>query len=178
VPARAQAATTRVKAPPDGVHRPRFTKEGPRRFLIGQYGEVGSATLDRQLFFIDPPDHTRLRRLVARAFTARTVEGLRPRAEEVVGVVDTALERGELDVVNDFAFRIPVRVLATPFAVPDEDCPLLERWGLAGCFCRSAARIPGSWRAGGMRSCTSTTTSLTMSSSAAAIAATRCSTRC
>jgi cytochrome P450 len=111
---------------------PRFTKEGPRRFLIGQYGEVGSATLDRQLFFVDPPDHTRLRRLVARAFSARTVEGLRPRAEWVVGgLVDAAVERGELEVVNEFAFRIPIRVLASLFAVPDEDCPLLERWGLA-----------------------------------------------
>jgi cytochrome P450 len=110
---------------------PRFTKAGPRRFLIGQYGEVGAATLDRQLFFLDPPDHTRLRRLVARAFSARTVEGLRPRAEQVVGgLVDAALERGELEVVNDFAFRIPVRVLAQLFAVPDEDCPLLEGWGL------------------------------------------------
>jgi cytochrome P450 len=111
---------------------PRMTKAGPRQFLIGQYGDVGQRVLDRQLFFVDPPDHTRLRGLVARALTPRTVEGLRPRAEQVVnGLVDAALERGELDVVDQFAFRIPIRVLAGLFAVPDEDCPALEAWGLA-----------------------------------------------
>jgi cytochrome P450 len=112
---------------------PRFTKAGPRQYLIGLYGDVGQRTLDRSLFFLDPPDHTRLRRLVNRAFMTRTVEGLRPRAEQVVGgLVDTAMERGELDLVDDFAFRILLPVIAGPlFAVPDADCPLLEQWGLA-----------------------------------------------
>jgi cytochrome P450 len=111
----------------------RFDKAGPRAFLIGQYGDVGHRTLDRQLFFLDPPDHTRLRQAVARAFTPRVVEGLRPRAARVVnGLVDAALEHGHLDVVDQFAFRIPIRVLAPElFAVPEEDCPHLEQWGLA-----------------------------------------------
>jgi pimeloyl-[acyl-carrier protein] synthase len=110
-----------------------FTKEGPAaKFLIGQYGNVGERMLDRQLFFLDPPDHTRLRSLVARAFTPRRVEGLRPRVEQVVGdLVDATLERGGLDVVSQFAFRIPIRALAGLFAIPEEDCLLVERWGLA-----------------------------------------------
>jgi cytochrome P450 len=111
---------------------PRFAKKGASAFLMGQYGDIGDKTLDRQLFFLDPPDHTRLRRLVAHEFTPRTVESLRPRAEQVIGgLIDAALQRGGMDVVHDFAFRIPIRVLAPLFAIPDEDCPLLERWGLA-----------------------------------------------
>jgi cytochrome P450 len=70
----------------------------------------------------DPPDHTRLRRLVVQAFTARRVEDMRPRIQEIV---DRTLERmaplGHADLIGDFAFRLPVTVICEMLGIPDED---------------------------------------------------------
>jgi cytochrome P450 len=60
----------------------------------------------------DPPDHSRLRRAVARAFTPRRVEGLRPRIQQIADeLLDAVAPRGRADVVRDFAFPLPVRVI-------------------------------------------------------------------
>src|SRR5207249_735273 len=63
------------------------------------------------LLFMDPPDHTRIRGLVSRAFTPRRVELLRAYVERVVGgLLDEAADRVEIDLVADFAYRVPVEV--------------------------------------------------------------------
>src|SRR5512146_48000 len=65
---------------------------------------VQNGMLDRE-----PPDHTRLRRLVSRAFTPATVEGLRPRIEAIVdGLLAAALAKGEFDLIADVAEPLPV----------------------------------------------------------------------
>ena len=74
----------------------------------------------------DPPDHTRLRGLVTRAFTPRTVERLRGR---IVGLVDELLDGfgpGEVDVMDALAFPLPVTVIGEMLGVPAEDRPMLR----------------------------------------------------
>jgi cytochrome P450 len=86
----------------------------------------------RPFLFRDPPDHTRLRGLVAKAFTPRVVEGLRPRTEQIVAqLLDEALERGEMDAVADFAYPLPVRIICDLLGVPAADEPLFHDWSAA-----------------------------------------------
>jgi cytochrome P450 len=82
-----------------------------------------------QLIDMEPPDHTRLRRLISTAFTPRTVEGLRPRVTELVdGLVGAARERGEFDLLADVIERLPVAVIAELLGIPAADRPLLRPW--------------------------------------------------
>jgi cytochrome P450 len=70
----------------------------------------------------NPPDHTRLRRLVSKAFTFRRVEGLRPRIAELAAMYLEPLATGEeIDVMEHFAFPLPVAVIGELVGVPDED---------------------------------------------------------
>ncbi len=82
--------------------------------------------------FRDPPDHTRLRGLVQKAFTPRVVEGLRPRLEEICeGLLDVALERGEIDLVADYAYPLPVQIIVEMLGVPAEDHEQFRVWSHA-----------------------------------------------
>ena len=82
-----------------------------------------------QLIDMEPPDHTRLRRLVSTAFTPRTVEGLRPRVTALVdGLVSAALERGEFDLLADLIELLPVAVIAELLGIPPADRGLLRPW--------------------------------------------------
>jgi cytochrome P450 len=78
----------------------------------------------RSLLFLNPPDHTRLRGLVSKAFTPRTVERLRP---QIVGLVDEILDRFEegepVDVIESLAFPLPVAVIGRMLGVPAADWP-------------------------------------------------------
>jgi cytochrome P450 len=69
----------------------------------------------------DPPDHGRLRGLVVRAFTARRVEDMRPRIQEIVdAIIDRVAPRGHMDLIADFAFRLPVIVICDMLGIPEE----------------------------------------------------------
>jgi cytochrome P450 len=77
----------------------------------------GRAMLDR-----DPPDHTRLRRLVAKAFTPRAIEALRPRITGLVdGMLDAAADRRRVDLVDALAFPLPFTVIAEMLGTPPAD---------------------------------------------------------
>ncbi|MFC6879715.1 MULTISPECIES: cytochrome P450 [Actinomadura] len=86
---------------------------------------------------LEPPTHTRLRRLVAKAFTARMVEGLRPMvralAEDLAGALAA---KGGGDLIAEVAEPLPVTVIAEMLGVPAEDRPLLRPWsaGICGMF--------------------------------------------
>jgi cytochrome P450 len=71
---------------------------------------------------LDPPDHGRLRGLVVRAFTARRIEDMRPRIQAIVdGIIDRLEYQGGMDVIADFAFRLPVIVICDMLGIPEED---------------------------------------------------------
>jgi len=82
-----------------------------------------------QMIDMEPPDHTRLRRLVTKAFTPRTIEALRPRIEAIVaGVIDHARGLGEFDLIADVIEPVPVTVIAELLGVPEGDRHLLRPW--------------------------------------------------
>jgi cytochrome P450 len=75
------------------------------------------------MLVLDPPDRTRLRGLVAKAFTARRVEDMRPRIRALVdGLISTGSRAsGRMDVIRDFAHRLPVIVICDMLGIPEED---------------------------------------------------------
>jgi cytochrome P450 len=69
----------------------------------------------------DPPDHTRLRGLVVKAFTARRVEDMRPRIQQIVDeTLDRIIPQGKMDLIEDFAFRLPVTIICDMLGVPED----------------------------------------------------------
>jgi cytochrome P450 len=116
----------------DLLKDPRFSKDSQK--LTAQELERNGfsdelAMLGRHLLSTDPPDHTRLRSLVAKAFTATRIEGLRPRIKAIAEqLIDQVEGRGEMDVVADFAYFLPVTVIAELLGVPLEDHPRFRAW--------------------------------------------------
>jgi cytochrome P450 len=83
----------------------------------------------RPFLFMDPPEHTRMRSLVSKAFNARVVESLRPRIQELVdSMVGRALERGEMELVSELAYPLPVKVISELLGVPSEDHERFKAW--------------------------------------------------
>jgi cytochrome P450 len=69
----------------------------------------------------DPPDHTRLRGLVVKAFTARRVEDMRPRIQQIVDEnLDRIIPQGKMDLIEDFAYRLPVTIICDMLGIPEE----------------------------------------------------------
>jgi cytochrome P450 len=116
------------------LNDPRFSKDmhaalamGPDVVAEGLPGPVFA----RHMLNVDPPDHTRLRRLVAAAFSVRRIEGLRPRVEAIVDDLLDAIAAvgpdGEVDLVASFAFPLPFTVICELLGVPEQDRPPLGR---------------------------------------------------
>jgi len=77
----------------------------------------------------DPPDHTRMRRLVSKAFTPRAIERLRARIEVLTDELLCGLaRRGTFDVIRDFAVPLPVTVIAETLGIPAADFAMFKRW--------------------------------------------------
>ncbi|MCB1002679.1 MAG: cytochrome P450, partial [Acidimicrobiales bacterium] len=86
----------------------------------------------RAMLNVDPPDHTRLRRLVSKAFTPRMIEGLRPLVERLVDEhLDAVAPTGRMDVIADLAFPLPFTVISEMLGMPDADRDLLRDWSHA-----------------------------------------------
>jgi cytochrome P450 len=85
--------------------------------------------LSRIMLFRDPPDHTRLRGLVNKAFTPRMVESLRPRIQSLVDdLLAKPLAGGAFDLMHDFAEPLPILVIAELLGLPASDRADLKRW--------------------------------------------------
>ncbi|MDP9848213.1 cytochrome P450 [Streptosporangium lutulentum] len=83
---------------------------------------------------VEPPVHTRLRRLVSKAFTPRMVEALRPKVARIAGeLVDGFVERGGGDLISEVAEPLPVTVIAEMLGVPEADRHLLRPWSADIC---------------------------------------------
>lgn len=83
----------------------------------------------RVLLFTDPPDHTRLRTLVNKAFTPRTVERLRSRVEVLVDeILDGVEQGGGMDVIDDLAYPLPAYVICELMGVPASDRDTFRGW--------------------------------------------------
>lgn len=78
---------------------------------------------------LDPPDHTRLRGLVTKAFTPRAIEGLRPRIQAMVDeVLDRAERRGGMELIDELAFPVPFRVISELLDMPTDRAEELREW--------------------------------------------------
>jgi cytochrome P450 len=87
---------------------------------------------DAAMLFVDPPDHTRLRRLVASAFTARRTESLRPRIHRITDdLLDAVRGQDEVDLIDAFAFPLPIQVICELLGVPVEDRDSFRIWSNA-----------------------------------------------
>jgi pimeloyl-[acyl-carrier protein] synthase len=83
----------------------------------------------RSMLVLDPPDHTRLRNLVNKAFTPRTVERLRPRVEAIAAEILDHIDSADgFDLVRDFAYPLPVIVIAEMLGVPAADRAAFQQW--------------------------------------------------
>jgi cytochrome P450 len=81
---------------------------------------------------LDPPDHTRLRRLVSQAFTPSAIERLRPGIQTMVdGVLDVVAERGSMELVDELAFPVPFQVISELLAMPTDRADDLREWSQA-----------------------------------------------
>lgn len=81
------------------------------------------------VIFSDPPDHTRLRTLINKAFTPSTIEKKRPRIQEIVnGLIDQLPDKGMMDLIRDFAFPLPNTIRSEILGLPLEDTDQLKKW--------------------------------------------------
>src|SRR5690242_12371194 len=108
----------------------RFGREEFQQMLTAVYGdETEKPALPRSMLFRDPPDHTRLRALVSKAFTPRMIETMR---DHIQSIVDRLLDRvqaaGRMDVIEDLAYPLPVTVICEMLGVPVDDHASIRGW--------------------------------------------------
>jgi hypothetical protein len=98
-----------------------FVERSTRRYGPKIMEEPIFRSMSHWMLQQDPPDHTRLRGLVVKAFTARRVEDMRPRIQEVVDqTLDRVIPLGQMDLIEDFAFRLPVTIICDMLGIPEE----------------------------------------------------------
>ena len=107
---------------PDGG-RDRFAE------LRAAYPDIEPGPPPRGILNIDPPDHTRIRKLMSKVFTPKRVSELRPKIQQLVDdALDAVAPAGEMDVIADLAFPLPFTVISEMLGMPDADRDLLRDW--------------------------------------------------
>ena len=110
---------------------PRLIKEPIAAFVAARFGMAVPPGLGLSMLDRDPPDHTRLRGLVSKAFTPKALESLRPHIQGIVdGLLAKVEGRGEMDLIEEFAYPLPVRVICEMLGVPVADHERFKQWGL------------------------------------------------
>ncbi|HEY9855579.1 MAG TPA: cytochrome P450 [Stenomitos sp.] len=90
---------------------------------------LGRDLVRPSILSMDPPRHRQLRALICRAFTPKAVTDLESRIRDIAsGLVDRIVDRGQLELVADFAYPLPVMVIAEMLGVPAEDRPRFKQW--------------------------------------------------
>lgn len=113
------------------LNDPRLRKDHHRVVDLLPSEVVGSHTnpMYAHMLNADPPDHTRLRRLVSTAFTAKTVAGLRPKVEQITDdLLDAMAKTRTVDLIETFALPLPINVIGALLGVPAGDHSRLRRW--------------------------------------------------
>ncbi|OKI10247.1 cytochrome [Streptomyces sp. CB02923] len=128
-----------VMRDPRFVNNPSLVSGGgdqdPRARLIELFGipEHLVPYLTDTILTCDPPDHTRLRRLVSRAFTARRIQDLRPRVERITDELLDRLpghaEDGVVDLIEHYAYPLPITVICELVGIDEDDRALWRRFG-------------------------------------------------
>lgn len=117
-----------------------FAKRFPWRL---EQGQSGHRFLYQQMLNLDPPDHTRLRALVNLSFTPRLVEQWRERIQSITDeLLDVVQERGEMELIEEFAFPLPMIVITEMLGVPLADRVQFRQWSHEVV---EAASLPGGW---------------------------------
>src|ERR1700680_2194271 len=99
-----------------------FVGRMTRRFGNEMLDEPVYSSMRHWMLQQDPPDHTRLRGLVVKAFTARRVEDMRPRIQQIGDrMLDRVTAQGHMDLIADFAFPLPVTVICDMLGIPEKD---------------------------------------------------------
>jgi cytochrome P450 len=107
----------------------RETRHAPDELRLQVERHQADRGMGRSMLDFDPPDHTRLRQLVRKAFTPRRVEGLRPRVQEITDeLLDGMASAGEVDLVDAFAFPLPVKVICELLGLPVSDRDQFRAW--------------------------------------------------
>ncbi len=116
---------------------PRFVKDFQKGFAPQQGQDSSEEDISarnmfawrRDMLTVDPPDHSRLRGLVAKAFTPRMIEQLRPRIQQITDdLLDAVQQRGQMDLINDFAFPLPITVISEMLGIPPQDRAQFRVW--------------------------------------------------
>jgi len=122
---------------------PRFGREGMAKRMEARLGLTQDTSRARDMLFQDPPDHTRLRALVSRAFTPRVVEVMRPHIQEIVdGLLDRVDGARAMDVIEDLAYPLPVTVICEMLGVPAADQDIFKTWSTDIARSLDAAVLP------------------------------------
>jgi cytochrome P450 len=107
---------------------PRLSKDW--RFTLPPEARADAPTSNiPMMLLMDPPEHTRLRKLVSRSFTLRRMEELRPRVEQIAGeLLDALPASGRVDIMAEYAFLLPVFVICELLGVPADDRDDFAAW--------------------------------------------------
>ena len=118
-----------LRDPSLSVEEANVAGPSPRRetFVAAGYDRADRGSL--AILNLDPPDHTRIRRLASKAFTPRRVEALVPRVQELVDeMLDAVATSGQMDVIADLAFPLPFAVISEMLGMPEADRDELRGW--------------------------------------------------
>ena len=86
-------------------------------------------SISRWLFFLDPPDHTKMRKLVSKAFLAQSQKHLLSQVDAIANqLIGSALSKGEMEVMNDYALAIPSQMFIKMLGLPEADIDLFRSW--------------------------------------------------
>ena len=109
----------------------KVSKPSERQDAAGENASVIDLFLTwrRDMLTVDPPDHTRLRGLVSKAFTPRMIEHLRPRIQQIADELLEAVQaQGRMDLIVDFAFPLPITVISEMLGIPAKDRQQFRVW--------------------------------------------------
>ncbi len=131
-------------------HEPAYYNERLDFWALSRFDDVLAASLDwqtyssaqgtvlelmgkmpdsRMIIFMDPPEQTRLRNLVSKAFTPRRIGALEKQVREIAtAYLDPLAHRSGCDIVGDFAAKLPMDVISIMLGIPEPDRPTIQRW--------------------------------------------------